>query len=66
MTNRLSHTDMADELAKLIYSKTTWLADFSHGSRKRPDHEIEQKRRELAVLQQAYEDYSAAAERRAS
>lgn len=66
MSERLSHTDMADELAKLIYSKTTWLADFSHGARKRPDHEVEQKRRELTVLQQAFEDYSAAAERGAS
>lgn len=63
---RIPHDEMASELAKLVYSKATWLADFSHGSRKRPDHEIEQKRRERDVLQQAYDDYSAASERRKS
>jgi hypothetical protein len=52
---------MADELDKLVYSKTTWLGDFAQGAKKRPDHEIEVKRRELAVLRQAAEDYRRAA-----
>ncbi|PLP56241.1 hypothetical protein CYK37_26020 [Mesorhizobium loti] len=36
-----------------------WLTDFGHGRRKRPDHEIQQKRQELQVLQQAAFDYRA-------
>lgn len=64
MTDRLSHEVMADEFDKLVYGKTCWLADFTHGHRKRPDHEIETKQRELAVLKQAAGDYRAAAQRR--
>ena len=62
---RLSHADMAHELSKLVYGRVDWLSRFSTGSQKRPDHEIELKRGELAVLQQAQEDYQRAAEKRA-
>lgn len=48
---------MAFELDKLVYAKATWLADFAQGRNKRPDHEIEIKRREFDVLQQAAADY---------
>lgn len=65
MTGRFSHTEMVHELAKLVFSKTTWLADFSDGKNKRPDHEIETRRRELSVLQQAHDDYAAAVRRKA-
>ena len=64
MSERFSHSFMADELDKLVYSKTVWLADFSQGHKKRPDHEIETRRRELDVLRQAAGDYRQAAERR--
>lgn len=60
-----SHAEMAAELDKLVYAKATWLADFAQGPKKRPDHEIEVRRRELAVLKQAAGDYHAASERRA-
>jgi hypothetical protein len=66
MTDRIPHSEMADEMDKLIYSKTDWLSRFSQGQDKRPDHEIEVKRRELAVLRQAAADYRAAAGRRAA
>lgn len=63
--SRFTHAEMADDLDKLVYGKTCWLADFGGGRKKRPDHEIETKRRELAVLRQATADYRAAAERAA-
>lgn len=62
---RLSHDEMAHELGKLCYGKVDWLHRFSSGKNKRTDHEIELKRRELSVLQQAKEDYQKAAERAA-
>jgi hypothetical protein len=47
------------------YGKVDWLSRFGDGRNRRGDHEIELKRRELAVLQQAKEDYQKAAERAA-
>lgn len=64
--NRLSHSEMAEEIGKMVWSKRTWLDMFSCGSNRRPDHEIETRSRELAVLQQAEADYRRAAERIAS
>lgn len=58
---RLSYNDMAHELAKLAYGKMDWLRRFSGDKTKRPDHEIETKRQELEVLQQAQSDYEKAA-----
>ena len=63
MGERIPSLDMAAELDLMIYSKSTWLADFSDGKKKRPEHEIEHKRRELAVLKQAAFEYRASAER---
>lgn len=63
MSERIASLDMADEFDRMIYGKSCWLADFSHGPKKRPDHEIEHKRRELAVLKQAAFEYRASAER---
>ncbi|SFJ54648.1 hypothetical protein SAMN04515648_4531 [Phyllobacterium sp. CL33Tsu] len=61
--SRIPNHEMADELNKLVIGKATWLQDFSEGRRKRPEHEIETRWRELAVLKQAVSDYSAAADR---
>jgi hypothetical protein len=61
---RFSHAEMADELNKLVRSKATWLADFDAGRAKRPDWEIDIRRREHRVLTQAAEDYRRAAKRR--
>lgn len=63
MSDRIPSLDMADVFDRMIYGKATWLADFSHGHKKRPDHEIEQKRRELDVLKQAAREYRASAEK---
>lgn len=63
MSTRIPSLDMADEFDRMTYSKRTWLETFSHGSKKRPDHEIQDKRRELAVLEQAAFEYRASAER---
>lgn len=63
MSNRIPSLEMADAFDRMIYGKVTWLSDFSHGHKKRPDHEIEQKRRELDVLNQAAFEYRASAER---
>lgn len=61
MTVRFTHAEMADEVSKMVWSKRTWLEGV--GS-KRPAHEIETRRRELAVLEQAEGDYRRAAERK--
>jgi hypothetical protein len=63
MSERLSHAEMAYELARQIASKASWLADFSNGPRKRPQHEINSKQEELRVLEQARDDYRRAADR---
>lgn len=60
---RFTHEEMHIELTKMAVSKIDWLQKFSDGRDKRPDHEIELKRRELSVLQQAKEDYQRAAEK---
>lgn len=63
MSERIPSLDMADAFDSMSYGKEAWLADFSDGRKKRPDYEIEQKRRELAVLQQASREYRASAEK---
>lgn len=63
MTERIPSLDMADEIDRMIFSKSTWLSDFGQGRNKRPDWEIEIKQRELAVLEQASFEYRASAER---
>ena len=63
MSARISSTEMADEFDRMIYGKELWLTAFSQGARKRPDHEIEHKRRELDVLKQAAFEYRASAEK---
>ena len=64
MADRIPNSEMAEELNKLVIGKAAWLQDFSGGKRKRPDHEIEARWRELAVLKQAVSDYAAAVERK--
>lgn len=63
MADRIPNAEMADELNKLVIGKAAWLQDFSGGKRRRPDHEIETRWRELAILKQATSDYSRAADR---
>jgi hypothetical protein len=61
MTPRFSHAEMADEISKLVWSKRTWLEGVGV---RRPAHEIETRKRELAVLEQAETDYRHAAQRK--
>lgn len=63
MSERIPSLDMAEAFDRMIYGKTCWLSDFSAGRKKRPDHEIEEKRNELAVLKQAAFEYRASAEK---
>jgi hypothetical protein len=63
--SQFTHAEMADEIAKMVWSKQTWLDDFGSGRNKRPDHDIETKQRELAVLEQAHADYRRVAKRSA-
>lgn len=63
MSERIPSIDMAEALDAMAYGKVTWLSDFSDGRNKRPDHEIEHKRRELDVLKQAAREYRASAEK---
>lgn len=65
MKREFTHAQMAEEMSKLAWSKQAWLDTFSRGAKRRPEHDIETKQRELAVLQQAEADYQAAASRRA-
>jgi hypothetical protein len=58
-----THGEMALELQKLIYSKRTWIRTFAG---KRPAHEVNIRKRELAVLEQAHADYERAARKRAA
>lgn len=61
--SRIPSTEMAEELDRMAYAKGAWLGDFSQGRNRRPDHEIEQKSRELDVLRQAAFEYRASAEK---
>lgn len=63
MSERIPSLTMAEEIDLMIYAKTTWLADFGQGQKKRPEFEIDLKRRELAVLKQAAFEYRASAEK---
>ncbi len=65
MSGRFSYAEMADELAKLVQSKSLWIATFSSGKDKRPDSEITLRTRERAVLEQAEADYRRAARKEA-
>lgn len=46
----------------MIVGKNQWLETFSSGPKKRPDHEIEGKRREVAILNTIADDYRKAVE----
>lgn len=63
MSERIPHDHMAHSLDLMVAAKVNWLSRFSDGKQKRPDHEIEIKRGDLAVLRQAAADYRAAASR---
>lgn len=56
--------DMLDWLQVRIHSAEGWLENFSEGKRKRPDHEISQKRKDIEHFQEIRRAYVKAVERR--
>ena len=62
----LTPAEIAEELARMIWSKETWLSEFGAGRRKRPDHEIEAQQRHLAALRQAMRYYQQVIQERAA
>jgi len=46
-----------DMVISIASRKLDWLNSFSQGRNKRPDHEIEAARREVAVLREIADDY---------
>lgn len=46
----------------LIQGKVQWLDTFSSGPKKRPDHEISDRRREVTILHTIADDYRKAVE----
>jgi hypothetical protein len=58
-----SYEEMAEEADKYIRELETWLADFSEGRNKRPDHQIANRRRRLAWVLKISELCRRAAER---
>ena len=62
----LSNADVPRVLDGLVYGKQTWIESFSHGPKKRPDTEIENRREELRVLTGLASAYRAKASRDAA
>lgn len=56
--------DMLDWLQVRIHSAEGWLENFSEGKRKRPDHEIELKRKDIEHFEEIRRAYVKAVERR--
>lgn len=56
-------SEMSEHLARMARSARLWLEDFSAGRHKRPDGEIEQKRLNASVLEQASHAYAAKAKK---
>lgn len=55
---------MIDWINGKIKSTETWLGDFSEGKRKRPDIELEQKRKDIEHFEEIRRAYVKAVERR--
>lgn len=63
MSERISHSDMAFAMQKMLYSKELWVKTHGAGKAPRPSHEVEEQRSLCDALRQAVSDYSAAASR---
>lgn len=57
---------MIDWINGKIKSTETWLGDFSEGKRKRPDHEISQKRKDIEHFEEIKRAYLRALDRKQS
>ena len=59
---------LQDKLArveKIKNEKVWWLADFCEGKNKRPDHELENRRIDVEILEAVAQDYRSAIARKA-
>ena len=56
----ITYSEKLDAVRGWIYSRRTWLADFGTAKSKFPAHIIEQKHRDLAVMQAIAADYERA------
>ena len=63
MSERISHSDMAFAMQKMLYSKELWIKTHGGVKTPRPAHEVEEQRSLCDALRQAVSDYSAAASR---
>jgi len=52
-------------IEKIKNERLWWLGDFSSGKNKRPDHELENRRGDVAVLEAVAQDYRTAIARKA-
>ena len=63
MSERISHSDMAFAMQKMLYSKELWIKKHGAGKAPRPAREVEEQRSLCHALRQAVSDYSTAASR---
>lgn len=52
-------------IEKIRNERLWWIGDFSSGKNKRPDHELENRRGDVAVLEAVAQDYRNAIARKA-
>ncbi len=52
-------------IEKIRNERLWWLGDFSSGKNKRPDHELENRRRDVSILEAIAQDYRNAIARKA-
>lgn len=57
--------DKLARVEKIRNEKTWWLEDFCNGKNKRPDHEIENRRTDVEILEAVAQDYRKAIARKA-
>ncbi|MGI8388046.1 hypothetical protein [Brucella anthropi] len=61
----VSLQDKLARVEKIKNEKVWWLADFSEGKSKRPDHELENRRVDVEILEAVAQDYRNAIARKA-
>ncbi|MBI1620338.1 hypothetical protein [Aquamicrobium zhengzhouense] len=60
---RFTYAEKRDAARGRVYSLETWLADFGGPKSKFPQHLIDDRKRELALMRDIASDYSRAAEK---
>jgi hypothetical protein len=60
---KVKPAEMALELGLMVHSKEQWIKTFSSGEGARPQWEVDQKKRELKILEQARDAYTTLADK---